>query len=316
MAEDFIKFESFLRKFQMGKFVELDLTGLKKAFNKIRGERGRFIGKSAAFAKLLEAVNVGSEFGIKDVAYKIYEEYKKTLKRSSNPIVASVLESLGAICEEMQMNPKKYFNIKIVKEDQIEVRARPFNMTLFNKSTIKDRQSYYRPRGIVRTKYKDYDIKPLFITNPMYGRNSSHVGMGVLFEFGRASAGTIRPGQEAKETIYRTKPKSKGKKPEYRKRKIKGSESFAYYTVLPQQSVLKETKKGLAFGGQKRALLIPVSSREYVFRSQSRWGKTKGMNKIYEQQNVIRDKYVKAFIEAIEVSLKNFGFNKFSVTRA
>lgn len=317
---DFIKFESFMRKFQMGKYVSLDLSGLRPAFNKLRDSKGRFIGKAAGFGKLLEAIQAGSEFGIKDVAYKIYHEYEKILKRSSNPIVASILETLGAVCNEMQQMPKKYFNVKVVKDDKIEVRARPFNLQVYNKSTLKDRQSYYRPRGIVRTKYKDYDIAPLFIKNPLYGRNSGHVGMGVLFEFGRASAGTIRPGQEAKDTIERVKPtakqKAQGKKAVYRKRKIKGTQQYAYYTVLPQASVIKEGKKDLKFGKQKRALLIPVGKNEYVFRSQSRWGAWKGMHVIYEQQNVIKEKYVKAFMNAIELYLRNFGFTKFKVTKA
>lgn len=311
----FIKFDSFLRKFQMGKFVELDLTGMRNIVKQLRDAQGRFVSKNGLLHK---AIFEGCKLAIHKVSWQIFRAYESRLKASPNPIVGLVLEVLSKVISEMQQNPTKYFNVKIQSDNSLLVRARPFNMEVFNTSTKGIRQRYWRRAGNI--KGTDKKVPGLFMDNPLYGRNSKSIGMGVLFEFGRGSAGVIRPGQEPKSTLYLKKPsekeKARGITSSVRKRKIKGTEAFAYYTVLDQDSNKKLKKKEKP--SKRRALLIPVGKggTEYVFRSQSRWGRSTGLHKIYSEKNVLRTEYVKTFIDTLTKTIQSMGFRNISVSKA
>ena len=280
MADRFVSFESFLRKYQMGKFVSLDLTGLKPIVQQMRNT---FRMVTDQRGNLRRAIDAGSTLAMQAVSYEIYDEYRKRLSKSDNPIAREVLDVLGGICQEMQNNASKYFNVVPQGKDSLMVRARPFNLQVFNSQTRKIRQRYYRRAGIVRGKNKDTKIPSAFVDNPLHGQNSGHVGMGVLFEFGRASAGTIRPKQEKKSQ---------------------------YFSVVPNNAILGQSKSGkVKLGNQRAALLIPVAKGQYVFRKFSRWGKSRGMNIIYTQKNVLREKYRTLFMKTLSNYLKTSGFN-------
>jgi len=286
MADKFMLFESFLRKYQMGKFVSLDLSGLKNVVKKMRDAFHSVTGQQG---KLMKTIRAGSEAAMYAVTYKIYTEYRRRLKGSKNPIAKQVLDVLGGVCSEMQNNSSKYFNIKPEGKDSIMVRARPFNMQVYNTQTMKIRQMYYRPAGVVKAKNRDIKIQSIFAENPLYGSKSGHLGMGVIFEFGRTSSGTIRPGQEKKKK---------------------------YFSVVDNNAILKQKKSGknkgeLTLGNQRSALLIPVpgSSNEYVFRKRSKWKKAKGMHLIYEENNILRQMYKDLFAKTLSNYLRASGFD-------
>lgn len=280
MADKFIQFESFMRRFQIGKFVELDLTGMKPIVQKMRNTFRSVIDQRG---NLRRAIHAGSELAMQRVSKAILREYQKRLAASDNPIAQEVLDVLEGVCQEMEANPSKYFDVRPEGKESIIVRARPFNLEVFNTQTRKIRQRYYRRAGIVRTKKRDIKIPGVFVDNPLHGMKSSHVGMGVLFEFGRTSAGTIRPKQEKKSQ---------------------------YFSVVDNNSILGQTKKGnVKLGNKRSALLIPAGKGEYVFRRYSRWGASKGMHKIFTQKNVLRAMYKTMFIKTLSGYLKTSGFN-------
>lgn len=309
----FIKFDSFLRKFQMGKFVELDLTGMRNIVKQLRDAQGRFVSKNGLLHK---AIFEGCKLAIHKVSWQIFRAYESRLKASPNPIVGLVLEALSKVISEMQQNPTKYFNVKIQSDNSLLVRARPFNMEVFNTSTKGIRQKYWRPRGQVITKHKRYEIPGVFIDNPLYGRNSNKAGMGVLFEFGRGSAGTIRPGQKPKTTTY-WKRDEEGRSLGWKTKRVKMGDKYAYFKVLTQESILKVTKKNkIKFGNYRYPLLIRTGKTSYVFRMYSKWGRSTGLHKIYSEKNVLRSEHVKTFIDTLTKTIQSMGFRNISVSKA